>query len=84
MSDLEILSNVIGRLDSISVPVQYTEQITIPLINANNLLKQLYKAIVDQLKAKEEPKPESKDDLQITSIEPVDENEVPQDAEELK
>ena len=82
MSDLEVLSNVIGRLDSISVPVQYTEQITIPLINANNMLKQLYKAIVDQLKKKEEEQPEvTEDDIQIGNVEVV--NEIPQDAEEL-
>ena len=54
MSDLEILKKTIDTLDGISVPVPLTEQIAIPVINARNMIKALYDAIVADLQRKAE------------------------------
>lgn len=84
MSDLEVLSTVINRLDNISVPVQLTEQISLPLINANNLLKQLYAAILEQIPKKDAKQEAASDEeeIQIDGIEAT--NELPEGAEEIK
>lgn len=84
MSDLEVLSTVINRLDSISVPVQLTEQISLPLINANNMLKQLYKSIVEAIQKKdaEQEAASDEEEIQIDGIEAT--NELPEGAEEIK
>lgn len=68
MSDIEILESVITDLNGISVPVNLTEQIGIPLYNANNKLKALYNAVIRQAredaaeKAKETEETEDKPD----------------------
>lgn len=54
MTDLEILSRSLNEIDSIEVPVQYTEKIALPLCNVSNLLKLLYNAIVDNMKKQQE------------------------------
>ena len=61
MSDIDILKMAIENLERISVPVQYTEQIAIPMYNSTEMLKKLYGAIIETIKKnaeanKEEPK----------------------------
>lgn len=56
MSDLEIIRTVINNIDSISVPMSLTEQIAIPLTRSNNLLKQLYNAIIDKVEEEKKAK----------------------------
>ena len=91
MSDLEIIRTVINNIDSISVPMSLTEQIAIPLTRSNNLLKQLYNAIIDKMeeekKAKEvkaqEPElkvvPEGEGEPEFIMGEPEFVEEVPED-----
>ena len=54
MSDIEVLKLVIDHLDHIQVPVQYTQQIAIPIDNASNILKQLYDAVIKAAEEKQE------------------------------
>lgn len=54
MSDLDVLKKVIGELDAIRVPVAQTEEIAIPVAEASGQLKQLYNAIVEATKKRQE------------------------------
>lgn len=74
MTDIELLANVINTLDQISVPVALMEQIGIPIANANQQLKVLYKCVTDRIKAGAD----TKEEPEIT-VEVVD--ELPEDAE---
>lgn len=49
MTDLEVLRKVIKDLEEINVPVNLTQQISVPLLNASNQLKQLHNAICDAI-----------------------------------
>lgn len=54
MSDIEVLKLVIDQLDRIQVPVQYTQQIAVPLDDANKALKQLFNAVIKAAEEKQE------------------------------
>lgn len=76
MTDLEVLRKVINDLEGISVPITLTEQISIPLLNSANQLKQLHNAICDAIeKQKKESAEEAPDD---GGIELVVEKEEPE------
>ena len=76
MTDLEILRKVINDLEGISVPVNLTQQISVPLLNAANQLKQLHNAICDAIeKQKKESAEAAPDD---GGIELVIEKEEPE------
>lgn len=51
MTDIEILKTSINTLNGISVPVKYTEQIVLPILNVKSLLERLL-AVVEENKKK--------------------------------
>lgn len=72
MNELERLRQAISTLDGISVPAQYTEQISIPIYNVSNLLKAIF---LEKIKAQETVETEPKEEIQeVESDETVEQS----------
>ena len=54
MTDLEILSRSLNELANIKVPVEFTEEIALPIYNVSNRLKLLYNAIIANIQKQKE------------------------------
>ena len=69
MTDIELLRNVIGILDEISVPIKYTNQIAAPIAEASDKLKALYnyvyKKVKEEQEAEEKPEEDAIPDVSI-------------------
>ena len=80
MTDLEVLRTVINQMDNISVPVQLTEQIGIPLYNSSNMLKNLYRSVVARIQEEEKNKAEAEPEEEM-KLEVVPAEEEKEEAE---